>query len=140
MKKFLGFIVIAIFILSACGKNYDVKDVTKGFKDNGLAVNEEREMTKDDYGMAPMKAKEGVIFGVEKGYDDQYMNGRLMKFDNKEDLEQTKKYYDDLGKESAMFYSHTYKSEDGKFLIQMNGDIDDKTFDKYKKSMENTLK
>lgn len=140
MKKFLGFIVIAIFILSACGKNYDVKDVTKGFKDNGLAVNEEREMTKDDYGMAPMRAKEGVIFGVEKGYDDQYMNGRLMKFDNKEDLEQTKKYYDDLGKESAMFYSHTYKSDDDKFLIQMNGDIDDKTFEKYKKSMENTLK
>lgn len=139
MKKFLGFIVIAIFILSACGKNYDVKDITKGFKDDGLAVNEEREMTKDDYGMAPMKAKEGVIFGVEKGYDDQYMNGRLMKFDNKDDLEQTKKYYDDLGKESAMFYSHTYKSEDGKFLIQMNGDIDDKTFEKYKKSMENTL-
>lgn len=138
MKKFLGFIVIAIFILSACGKNYDVKDVTKGFKDDGLAVNEEREMTKDDYGMAPMKAKEGVIFGVEKGYDDQYMNGRLMKFDNKDDLEQTKKYYDEVGKESALLYSHTYSKDD--FLLQMNGEIDDKTFEKYKKSMENTLK
>lgn len=138
MKKFLGFIVIAIFILSACGKSYDVKDVTKGFKDDGLAVNEEREMTKDDYGMAPMKAKEGVIFGVEKGYDDQYMNGRLMKFDNKDDLEQTKKYYDEVGKESALLYSHTHSKDD--FLLQMNGDIDDKTFEKYKKSIENTLK
>ncbi|EKS26039.1 hypothetical protein HMPREF9310_01270 [Staphylococcus simulans ACS-120-V-Sch1] len=138
MKKFLGFIVIAIFILSACGKNYEVKDVAKGFKDDGLAVNEEREMTRHDYGMAPMKAKEGVIFGVEKGYDDQYMNGRLMKFDNKDDLEQTKKYYDEVGKESALLYSHTYSKDD--FLLQMNGEIDDKTFEKYKKSMENTLK
>ncbi|MFR6531942.1 MAG: hypothetical protein ACLUOM_02835 [Staphylococcus simulans] len=138
MKKFLGFIVIAIFILSACGKNYDVKDVTKGFKDDGLSVKEEREMTRHDYGMAPMKAKEGVIFGVEKGYDDQYMNGRLMKFDNKDDLEQTKKYYDEVGKESALLYSHTYSKDD--FLLQMNGEIDDKTFEKYEKSMENTLK
>ncbi|UXR31870.1 hypothetical protein [Staphylococcus simulans] len=138
MNKFLGFIVIAIFILSACGKNYDVKDITKGFKDDGLTVNEEREMTRHDYGIAPMKAKEGVIFGVEKGYDDQYMNGRLMKFDNKDDLEQTKKYYDEVGKESALLYSHTYSKDD--FLLQMNGEIDDKTFEKYKKSMENTLK
>ncbi|UXS43786.1 hypothetical protein [Staphylococcus delphini] len=138
MKKFLGFIVIAIFILSACGKDYDVKDATKGFKDDGLSVKEEREMTRHDYGMAPMKAKEGVIFGVEKGYDDQYMNGRLMKFDNKDDLEQTKKYYDEVGKESALLYSHTYSKDD--FLLQMNGEIDDKTFEKYKKSMENTLK
>lgn len=138
MKNFLGFIVIAIFILSACGKNYDVKDVTKGFNDDGLSVKEEREMTRHDYGMAPMKAKEGVIFGVEKGYDDQYMNGRLMKFDNKDDLEQTKKYYDEVGKESALLYSHTYSKDD--FLLQMNGEIDDKTFEKYEKSMENTLK
>ncbi|ERS93140.1 hypothetical protein [Staphylococcus simulans] len=140
MKKFLGFIVIAIFILSACSKNYEVKDVTKGFNDDGLTVNEEREMTKDDYGMAPMKADKAVIFGVEKGEDGNYKNARLMKFKNKDDLDQTKKYYDDLGKETAMFYSHTYKSDDDKFLIQMNGDIDDKTFEKYKKSMENTLK
>ncbi|MCP6640237.1 hypothetical protein NL504_27360, partial [Klebsiella pneumoniae] len=85
MKKFLGFIVIAIFILSACSKNYEVKDVTKGFNDDGLTVNEEREMTKDDYGMAPMKADKAVIFGVEKGEDGNYKNARLMKFKNKDD-------------------------------------------------------
>ncbi|MDY4021663.1 MAG: hypothetical protein SOY90_03120, partial [Staphylococcus borealis] len=43
------------------------------------------------------------------------------------------------GKESAILYSHTYKTEDGKYLLQMNGEIDDSTFDKYKDTMIKVL-
>lgn len=127
----------SLLVLSACGggSKIELKDITKGFKDAGLTVNDEKEMTRDDYGLAPMKAEKGIIFGVEKGQDGKYMNGRLLEFKNEKDLDQTKDYYDKLGKESAMFYSHTYKTEDGKYLLQMNGEISDSTFNKYKDTM-----
>lgn len=126
-------------VLSACGNKVEIKDFTKGFKDAGLNVNNEKEMTREDYGAAPMKAEKGIIFGVKKGEDGQYMNGRLLEFKDEKDLDQTKEYYDKLGKESAILYSHTYKTEDGKYLLQMNGEIDDSTFDKYKDTMIKVL-
>lgn len=49
-----------------------------------------------------MKTDEAKMFVVQ---DDK--NARVMKFKNSDDLKQTKKYYDELGKESAAFYSHT---------------------------------
>ncbi|MCQ9300504.1 hypothetical protein NQ043_05005 [Staphylococcus hyicus] len=139
MKKTLILAIICLFALSACGNKVEIEDFTKGFKDAGLNVNGEKEMTREDYGTAPMKAEKGIIFGVEKGEDGQYMNGRLLEFKNEKDLDQTKEYYDKLGKESAILYSHTYKAEDGKYLLQMNGEIDDSTFDKYKDTMIKVL-
>ncbi|MDY4021493.1 hypothetical protein, partial [Staphylococcus borealis] len=139
MKKTLILAIVCLVVLSACGNKVEIKDFTKGFKDAGLNVNDEKEMTREDYGTAPMKAEKGIIFGVEKGQDGQYMNGRLLEFKDEKDLDQTKEYYDKLGKESAILYSHTYKTEDGKYLLQMNGEIDDSTFDKYKDTMIKVL-
>ncbi|MGV3187233.1 hypothetical protein [Staphylococcus chromogenes] len=139
MKRTLILAIICLFALSACGNKVEIEDFTKGFKDAGLNVNSEKEMTREDYGTAPMKAEKGIIFGVEKGQDGQYMNGRLLEFKDEKDLDQTKEYYDKLGKESAILYSHTYKTEDGKYLLQMNGEIDDSTFDKYKDTMIKVL-
>ncbi|MBE7332054.1 hypothetical protein [Staphylococcus haemolyticus] len=133
MKKVLGIIVIALIFLGACGKSYEIKDVTKGFEDDDLNVKNEKKMSHDDFGAAPMKAEEAKIFVVESD-----KHARIMRFKNNDDLKQTKKYYDQLGKESAILYSHTYSKDN--FLIQMNGDIEDSTFEKYKKSMDNTLK
>lgn len=139
MKRTLILAIICLFALSACGNKVEIEDFTKGFKDAGLNVNGEKEMTREDYGTAPMKAEKGIIFGVEKGQDGQYMNGRLLEFKDEKDLDQTKEYYDKLGEESAILYSHTYKTEDGKYLLQMNGEIDDSTFDKYKDTMIKVL-
>lgn len=139
MKKTLILAIVCLVVLSACGNKVEIEDFTKGFKDAGLNVNSEKEMTREDYGTAPMKAEKGIIFGVEKGQDGQYMNGRLLEFKDEKDLDQTKEYYDKLGKESAILYSHTYKTEDGKYLLQMNGEIDDSTFDKYKDTMIKVL-
>ncbi|HHW8573798.1 TPA: hypothetical protein ACU1QO_002524 [Staphylococcus aureus] len=142
MKRLLGLLLASTLILGACGesgkkkqesKNYTTNDIVKGFKDNKLNVSNEKEMTREDFGLAPMKTDEAKMFVVQ---DDK--NARVMKFKNSDDLKQTKKYYDELGKESAAFYSHTHSK--GKFLIQMNGDIDDATFNKYKNSMDKTLK
>ncbi|WP_241955712.1 hypothetical protein [Staphylococcus chromogenes] len=139
MKRILILAIVCLIALTACGNKVEIEDIAKGFKDAGLNVNNEKEMTREDYGAAPMKAENGIIFGVEKGQDGQYKNGRLLEFKDEKDLDQTKEYYDKLGKESAILYSHTYKTEDGKYLLQMNGEIDDSTFDKYKDTMIKVL-
>ena len=77
-------------------------------------------MTKDDYGMAPMKAKEATNFLVPSlGEDDA--GGRVFVFDNQADLDSTKAFYDTLGKESAFLFSWTFAKD--LTLVQINGDL-----------------
>lgn len=140
MKKLLGVLMVGILILTACGqKEVALTDIVKGFKDARLTADNGRKMERDDFGLAPMKAENAYIFEVGESYDEA-INGRLFQFDDEDDLNQTKKYYDNLGEESATLYSHTFKSEDGKYLMQMNGDIDDETFNKYKDTMNKVIK
>ncbi|UXR69007.1 hypothetical protein MUA26_07605 [Staphylococcus sp. IVB6246] len=140
MKRLLGFLMVSILVLAGCGqKEVALTDIVKGFKDAGLTADNAREMERDDFGMAPMKSDKAQIFEVGES-NGETINGRLLQFKSEDDLDQTKKYYDTLGEESAVFYSHTYKSEDGKFLLQMNGDIDDATFKKYKDTMNKVIK
>ncbi|MDW8564668.1 hypothetical protein [Staphylococcus shinii] len=131
MKKIV-LLVIGLFLLSACGTNVGLSDIAKGFKNAELNVSNEKEMTTKDYGAAPMKAKKALIFEV-----DNNQNARIFQFENTNDLQSTKEYYDDLGKESAMLYSHTYSK--GLFLLQMNGEIEESTFDAYKKAMKQVM-
>ena len=109
------------------------------FKNDGLEVNEPRKMTKDDYGMAPLKAKEGMIFGVQLGSDGEYQNARIFSFKTIDDLNDTKKYYDDLGKESSMTFSYTAANEDKLVLMQFNGDLPKEVVDKYVDNADLTL-
>ncbi len=53
-------------------------------------------------------------------------------------LKKAKKYYDDLGNGNQMLFSHTYAK--GNFLIQMNGDMEDAQFNKYKEVMDKVIK
>jgi len=50
-------------------------------------------------------------------------------FKDKKGLEKARSYYDELGKESSLLYSHTHAI--GLFLIQMNGDMKDAEFEKF---------
>ncbi|WCG33964.1 LysM peptidoglycan-binding domain-containing protein [Enterococcus dispar] len=107
-------------------------DYIKKFEDKKLVVYNKRKMTKDDFGMAPATAKEAVIFSlIETDNEDDQKNARLLTFDNLEDLNETKKYYDDLGKGSAMLFSYTAADEDNLVLMQFNGDFDQKLVEKY---------
>ncbi|GAA2926200.1 LysM peptidoglycan-binding domain-containing protein [Enterococcus raffinosus] len=127
---------------SSTSKNKNVADLSKvieNFKNDGLEVNEPRKMTKDDYGMAPLKAKDGMIFGVQVGTDGEYQNARIFSFENVDDLNDTKKYYDDLGKESSMTFSYTAANEDKLVLMQFNGDLPKEVVDKYVDKADLTL-
>ncbi|WP_314581908.1 LysM peptidoglycan-binding domain-containing protein [Enterococcus gilvus] len=117
----------------------DLNSVVDQFKKDGLEVNNLRKMTKDDYESAPLKAKNGMIFGVQMGSDGEYQNARIFSFGNIDDLNDTKKYYDDLGKESSMTFSYTAANEDKLVLMQFNGDLPKEVVDKYVNNADLTL-
>lgn len=131
--------LLAAVVLVGCGgggssasKGLTSSDVVDAFKDAGLAVEDKREMTKDDYGMAPMKAADGTMFTVPFVCED--CNVRVMSFDKDADLKQTKAYYDDLGAESAMLFSWTIAHSN--ILVQLNGDMEEADYEKYKAALE----
>lgn len=131
MKKLLVLLLAALFLTSCSGggSNLTTNEVVEAFQDAGLKVEDPREMTKDDYGIAPMTANEGTIIGIG---DD--MNARVFSFDNEEDLDTHKAVYDELGKSSAMFFSWTIKHKN--ILVQMGGDLPEEEFNKYKAALE----
>lgn len=146
MKKLLSLLTVGILSLGlvACSSTTDqankepkvetVKELVTKFEEAELVVTEPREMEVDDFGMAPLVSEEAMIFTVDA---ENERNARVFKIDNEEDLNKLKAYYDDLGKESALFYSHTYAK--GKFLIQAGGEIPKEDFAKYKQVMDENI-
>lgn len=109
-----------------------IDEYIKKFKNKSLVVHNEKKMSKDDFGMAPMTAKDAAMFSlIDTDNEDDQKNARIFVFDNLEDLRETKKYYDDLGKGSAMLFSYTAADEDNLVLMQFNGDFDQKLVEKY---------
>lgn len=110
-------------------------DYIKKFEDKSLVVYNKRKMTKDDFGLAPMTAKDAAIFSlVETDNEDEQKNARILTFDNLEDLNATKAYYDDLGKSSAALFSYTAVDEDNLVLMQFNGGLDQALVEQYTES------
>ncbi|GAQ18531.1 stress protein [Oceanobacillus picturae] len=138
MKRFLVllFLVAVSLVITACNNagasGLTNDDVVSAFKDAGLEAEEPTEMTKDDYGMAPMKATEGTRFLIPSLGEDS--GGRIFTYDNDSDLDQMKEYYDTLGEESAMFFSWTIKHKN--VLVQINGDLEEETYEEYKAALE----
>ncbi|EOH75397.1 Uncharacterised protein [Enterococcus malodoratus] len=164
MKKFnIVLLVCSVLVLSACSTNKkaestdstraklttsssrqkkateNLEAIINKFKIDGLTVEASKSMTKDDFGMAPMSAKEAYIFGIQKDDENEYMNARIFSFDNTKDLNKTKTYYDDLGKESAIAFSYTATNEKKKILMQFNGDLSQDLVQKYVDSAGLTL-
>ncbi|MFD2389554.1 LysM peptidoglycan-binding domain-containing protein [Enterococcus gallinarum] len=110
-------------------------DIIKTFTQQSLVVYRPRDMTKEDFGIAPMSAKSAKIFSlIETDNEDEQQNARLLTFDNLDDLKATKKYYDDLGKDSAMLFSYTAVNEDELVLMQFNGQLPQELVEKYAKA------
>lgn len=76
-------------------------------------------MTKDDYGIAPMRAVEGTRFLIPSMCSD--CGGRVFAFANQEDLDLTKQFYIEMGKASALAFSWTFEKDN--ILVQINGDL-----------------
>ncbi|HDX9614398.1 TPA: stress protein [Bacillus toyonensis] len=131
--------VLLLFGLTACESvksmtsNVTVGKVIEEFKAAGLEAENPSDLPEKEFGNTRKEAKRILVpaLGEDSG-------GRIFEFKNKEDLEKAKKYYDDLGNGNQMLFSHTYAK--GNFLIQMNGDMEDAQFNKYKEVMDKVIK
>ena len=113
----------------------DLDDIIETFTKQSLVVYNPRDMTKEDFGIAPMSATSAKIFSLVKtDNEDDQRNARLLTFDNLDDLKATKQYYDDLGKDSAMLFSYTAVNEDDLVLMQFNGQLSQDLVEKYAKA------
>ena len=74
---FFIFLLSSLLVLAACGKNYEISDITNKFKKEGLSVENLRKMEREDFGMAPMKTENAKIFTVSED-----KNARILKFKN----------------------------------------------------------
>lgn len=99
----------------------------------GLEFDSPRKMTKDDYGMAPLTAKEGVRFFIPSLCSE--CGGRLLTFSTIEGLNSVYGYYDELGKQSAMFFSWVFTKDN--VLIQINGDLSEAKALEYQAALNN---
>ena len=139
MKKILTFIMLlSVLSLAACGSgskeaSITTNDVIQSFKDDGLDIGDISDLESKEFGETRKEGKRILVpsLGEDAG-------GRLFEFKDKKGLEAAKSYYDDLGKDTPLFYSHTYAN--GLFLLQMNGDMKDAEFEKFKNSMDEALK
>ncbi|HFU6611093.1 stress protein [Bacillus tropicus] len=140
-KRFAGLLMgaLLLFGLTACDSvksmtsNVTVGKVIEEFKAAGLEAENPSDLPEKEFGNTRKEAKRILVpaLGEDSG-------GRVFEFKNKEDLEKAKKYYDDLGNGNQMLFSHTYAK--GNFLIQMNGDMEDAQFNKYKEVMDKVIK
>ncbi|CAM2975241.1 hypothetical protein HAHI6034_11700 [Hathewaya histolytica] len=146
MKKIISLLLACILSLSlvACsGKNNNetskeiktVKELVDKFQEAKLPVTEPKNMEAKDFGIIPKLTDDAMIFKINANEDQ---NARVFNFKNSDDLNKVKKAYNEMGKSSAMLFSHTYAK--GNFLIQANGQIEKDTFEKYKKVLDENIK
>lgn len=103
------------------------------FKKAGIEAENATDLPQKEFGNMRKDGKRILTpaLGEDKG-------GRVFEFSKKEDLEKAKKYYDELANSAPMLFSHTYAK--GNFLLQMNGDMKDEDFNKYKEVMDKVVK
>jgi hypothetical protein len=131
----LIFVLVLVFIMTACGNSKDSKkvtaaDVVAAFKNAGLEAENTTKMTKDDYGMTPFVC-DGTRFLIPSLGEDS--GGRIFICENKEDLDNLAKYYNALGKASAMFFSWVFTK--GEVVVQINGELEEDVARKYEKAI-----
>lgn len=131
MKKTIILSVLVLLLLASCSgyEKHTSTDVVKAFSDAKLEVGNYRAMTVDDYGLAPLQAKEGTRFFIPSICPN--CGGRIMSFKDQDGLDATKHYYDELGKGSAMFFSWVFVKDN--ILVQINGDLPEDKAKQYEK-------
>jgi len=100
-------------------QKWTTSQVAQAFKDAGLEYQDPKLMTKVDYGISPMSATEGIHFLVPSVCSD--CGGRIFSFATEQDLKISQTYYENLGKNSAAFFSWVFVKDN--ILVQINGDL-----------------
>lgn len=114
---------------------WSLEQAQTAFLDAGLEFADPYEMTKDDYGLAPLSAEKGLRFIIPSLCST--CGGRLYTFSNQADLDLMYKYYDELGRQSAMLFSWVFAKDN--LLIQINGDLPETKALEYQAALNNLV-
>jgi len=95
-----------------------LEEIAEAFRNSGVEIGEVREMTVADYGPAP-KADEGLRFLIPSLGEDA--GGRIMRYDKAEVADRAQAYYEELGEQSALLFSHVFRR--GNLVVQINGTL-----------------
>lgn len=104
--------------------------VVVAFKKAGLEAEKPTAIPRKGYGTAPLVGK-GVRFLVPSLGEGA--GGRVFDVPNAKERRQLADYYIGLGKQSAILYSHVFIHKN--IVVQINGDLDDDTAEKYKAAL-----
>lgn len=133
MKKVLWLLLISAFLVS-CGapaaKTPTADDVMVAFKAAGLEAENPRDLTKDDYGLAPYVCSGKRFFIPSLGPDN---GGRIFVCGNDADRDKLSTFYKKLGEGSALLFSWVYVK--GSIVVQINGDLKEDKAAEYEKAI-----
>jgi hypothetical protein len=105
--------------------------VIAAFKAAGLEAESPKAMTRKDYGLAPYVCK-GIRFLIPSLGEDA--GGRAFFCPRKGDGEKLAKYYNSLGEQSAILFSHVFQQPP--YVVQINGDLPDEQAAKYEMALQ----
>ena len=115
-------------------QQWNAQQVIDAFVANGLEVGDYLIMTEEYYSAALAVAIEGIRFKIPSFCEN--CGGKILVFENIEDLETTKNYYVDLGNQDAELFSWVFVK--GNILVEMDGFLDEELAAKYEAAL-NTL-
>jgi hypothetical protein len=114
-------------------QRWSSENALAAFHAAGLEAEGSRPMTRDDYGIAPLSAVEGTRFLIPSLCAD--CGGRILSFANQEDLELMRRFYEEMGRQSAAFFSWVFEKDN--VLVQINGDLPESRAREYEAALEN---
>lgn len=138
LKK-VSLIVIAFALVStlfACSKEasksgLSADGIVQAFKDAGLEAENVRDMTDEDFGIAPNKTKEGKRFFIPSLGENS--GGRILIYDKTKDLEEMKEFYEALNEASPLFFSWIIAKSNA--LVVISGDLTEEEYNKYNEAV-----
>jgi len=134
MKLVLVLLVI-VLVAAGCGAketNLTPDQIIRAFRDAGLEAATPSAMAAADYGVAPYVGQ-GVRFIIPSLCED--CGGRAF-VGTRAEIDQLAAFYEEAGKASALLFSWTFRTQDGRGLVQINGDLPEAEALRYKAVME----
>lgn len=131
-------LLAAVLLLTACsggGASTAARrpdSIVAAFKAAGLEADSPTPMGPGDYGPAPYVAK-GVRFLIPSICPD--CGGRAF-VGTKEEIADLSRYYEEMGKASALLFSWVFVTPDGLAMVQINGELPEEQARKYEAALK----
>lgn len=126
--------LVVCLTLVACGgesinDSTPAAEVVEAFEQAGLPAENAAPIPPNEFGIAPKLTDDTSRFLIPSLGEDS--GGRVLSFDNVDDLRKTKAAYDEVSEGSGLLFSWTFANEEAGVLVQINGDLPEQDARKY---------